>query len=400
MPIKRSILLSTLLALAVLACLAPTGRVVGPTVDAERRQLGLAKTTADGYIDRLGRDYKAFVDARRKLLFVSSLDADHLARAVKDLSRFADAQRTELLRGSPSWYVVVVLPAVDDYRRKLLPKGLPETTTGFYRPAEKTLVSVDRGRVLRHEYTHALHHADAGADTAGHALWVVEGLATLYESAELDADGFDVGVDRRLRTLKKSLSDKTLPPLADLLEADANRFRSEPGLWYAYGRYVMLYLHRKGKLSRFYRHYKTAVHRDPTGRESLEETLDEDLPGIESDVRAWLLGLRVPRSTARNEGRLGVRLKNTPQGPTIVGFIAGGDAERSGRLEEGDVIQAVNGKEVRRCAGVFAAVRAAGALRTITIRLVRAGAPIEVTQPLGKPAQMPPRPGRTDSSQD
>ena len=74
-----------------------------------------------------------------------------------------------------------------------------------------------------------------------------------------------------------------------------------------------------------------------------------------------------------------------------MGFTPGGAAERSGRLKIGDIIEKFNGLAIRNPAEFVAAVRSAGANRTVTIQLLRSGKRTTVRQPLsGKQEKLTP----------
>ena len=69
----------------------------------------------------------------------------------------------------------------------------------------------------------------------------------------------------------------------------------------------------------------------------------------------------------------------------MVGFAPDSAAQRAGRIEPGDVICEFNGLPVTNPLEFGAAVRAAGAMRTITIKLIRHGRRLTIRQPLGAP---------------
>jgi hypothetical protein len=313
---------------------------------------------------------------------VTALDGEHFRETAGLLAAYADAQRKTLLTGRMPWTLTVILPTAEDYRD--LAPG--ENVTGFYRADDRTLISVDRGRVLLHEFTHALHHADAAAGGQNHPIWIREGIATLFESCELGPDGLRPLVDLRLTALQAAARKGELIPLDRLVRMTPKTFGEQPELAYAESRYVLLCLHQRGKLRSWYETYKRDHARDATGREALERAMGEPLAAFERNWKAWLDELELPWGELRSaEGRLGAEVKNDSRGVKVVGLVAGGAAERAGRLAIGDVIYSLDGRAVSNGVEFAAAVRAAGAMQTVTVELLRGGRRLTVRQPLGAP---------------
>ena len=133
------------------------------------------------HLRAFGDGYHAARDSKRNLLYVTALDRDRLGQTAQLLTAFADAFQKTLRTDPPKWNITIVLPTTADYRRISLHKS----ARGYYRWADRTLISIDHGRVLMHEFTHALHHADLADTPQDHAVWVCEGLATLFEGGRL-----------------------------------------------------------------------------------------------------------------------------------------------------------------------------------------------------------------------
>ena len=151
---------------------------------AQKARIGSPEHIAELQLKRLGPGHQAKIDKQRRIIYISALDPRHLQETMDLLSAYTDAQRKTLLTRPLTWYVTVILPTVDEYRRLAGNKR----ALGFYQPVTRTLTSVDRGRALIHEFTHALHHADQSASRQRHPPWVCEGLATLYESLRDESD--------------------------------------------------------------------------------------------------------------------------------------------------------------------------------------------------------------------
>jgi hypothetical protein len=365
-------------ALALACCLPSARRATAGDLTAQAARIAREE------VRRLGEGYTARIDGRRHIVYVSALDDEHLDKTLRLLTAFTDAYRRTLPAATPAWNLTVVLPTVKDYRKGKLPfKGC----AGFYDPSERRLVSIDRGRTLVHEFTHALHHADTAAAKQVHPVWVCEGLATLFEASRITPAGLVPQVDRRLPALQRALKDDKAIPLRRLLAMDSEAFRKDAELAYAEVRYVMYYLHARGCLADWYRRYKAAFLRDRNGAKALEVALGGRLFQIEPQWRQWVLQLRVPSSERRvQQGRLGLQMKKGTRGVKVVGLVPGGAAEIAGRIHVNDVIEAFNGHEVTHPGELIGAIRSARALQTVEVRLRRGGRTMTVAQPLGIPS--------------
>jgi hypothetical protein len=80
-----------------------------------------------------------------------------------------------------------------------------------------------------------------------------EGLGSLYGTARWTNGRFEFLVNYRLRDLHAALKANRLPTLAQLAKTTYDDVHGrDAGMYYAYGRYLLLYLERKGTLSAFY----------------------------------------------------------------------------------------------------------------------------------------------------
>lgn len=334
--------------------------------------------------ERFGEGYTARVDLQRHIVYVSALDDRHLEQTVQRLAAFAEAYRRTMPASRPAWNITVILPTVEDYRKLDLPH---ERCAGFYSPAGRRLVSIDRGRTLFHEFTHALHHADIAAAKQVHPPWVCEGLATLFEASTITPSGLKPGIDARLPALQRALKANRAIGLEPLLKMGHKAFMQQAELAYPSARYVMLYLHQRGRLRAWYQRYKAAFRRDPHGIRTFEEALGNRLFLLERDWQKWVLSLRMPANERRlRQGRLGLEVKSTAQGVEVAAVLPGSAAQRAGRIRVGDLVEEFNGHSVRTPADLVGAIRAARALQTVKVQLVRSGRRMTVIQPLGAPS--------------
>jgi hypothetical protein len=329
----------------------------------------------------MGGKYVTREDPSRNLLYISALDETHFKETQVLLANFTDAIHRTLFQTRLQWDLTIILPTAEDFKAVA-----PEGIVGYYVPAEHTVIAIDRGRVLLHEFTHAVHHADCDAARQTHPLWIVEGLATLFEASEITPAGLEPQVDARLFSLQKALRAKKLVPLAQLLKMSPEDFMRQPELTYAESRYLMLYVFQQEQLAPWYRAYKRGFTSDASGAKALEAALGKELPEIEADWIAWAGKLRLPASEVRAaEARLGIQFRDDDRKVRITGLTAGGAADRTNRLREGDVVAAFNNNTINNSGELAAAIRSAGPMRTVTIQVVRDGHPVEIQQPLDSP---------------
>ncbi|MFP4104605.1 MAG: PDZ domain-containing protein [Phycisphaerae bacterium] len=344
-----------------------------------------AKKIARDEVGKLGSKYSAQVDPHRHLIFISALDSRSLQQTRDLLLAYTDAQRRTLLGEKPQWNITIILPTKDDYENNFNP---PKGAIGYYQSGKKRVISIDRGRTLIHEFTHALHAADASAARQVHPMWVKEGLATLFERAKIGADGLTPLLDTRLLTVQRAIRKEELLELEDLLKMDRKRFYADRHrtLAYAQARYLMYYLHEKGKLQAWYKEFKRTCTGDPTGRQALQRVLSAQMFRIQKDWTRWVGRLKLPAAERRSgQARLGAIVAVHPQGVKIVTLPDGSAAKQAGRLKVGDVITRIDGKPVRNMAEFVAAVRSCRAMQTVTIILKRHGRTQTIQQPLGQP---------------
>jgi hypothetical protein len=356
-------------AIVVGSALAGTGAdELGPQADE------LLKAT----LKKMGEGYTGQVDRQRHIVYVSGLDEEHFRQTRELLAAYADAQARTLLGTPPAWNVLILLPTAEDYKKL----GIEHNFVGLYEPGKHKLTALDRGAVLLHEFTHALHHADQAAAGQAHPPWVSEGLATLFESARITPGGLEPQVDLRLIALQNAIRDKKAIALESLLKMGSKSFLAQPDLTYAESRYLMLYLHQQGRLRDWYKRYKDTFADDPTGIKALETTLNYKLPEIEKQWIDWAAALKPPLSRRAEKTRLGLEVQDDPTGVKVSALVDGGAAKVAGRIDVGDIIQEFNGQKVTNTVDFVAAVRAAGALQTVSVKLLHQGRPATVLQPL------------------
>ena len=246
---------------------------------------GTAEEAVAALKERFGsKGYRYEIDVEQRLIFaVAAADDAAFDRLRASLKEQAEAFHAELFEHKPDQYVTVLMPTVPDYRRLVKYKNVP----GAYIDSLRTLIARDRGFVVTHEFTHALHAADREPLGQAHAVWVIEGLGALSEAAEFTGGKLKFHDNLRFGDLRFSAARKAVIPLERLVVMDQREFVKRPNLTYGQSGSVMLYLWEHKKLREFYETYKATYSEDPTGRVALEKVTGMKLPDFHSEWRQW-----------------------------------------------------------------------------------------------------------------
>ncbi|MDP6526375.1 MAG: hypothetical protein QGH15_19360 [Kiritimatiellia bacterium] len=157
---------------------------------------------------------------------------------------------------------------------------------GYFRPSDRTMLMniATGGGTLVHELTHALMEPDF----PDCPVWFDEAMRSLFEQCSLAGGDIRGLVNWRYPELRKAIDDGGLIPLADLVKANRFDFDGEKrGLLYAQSRYLAFYLQEKKLLSKFYREFRKAQDRDPSGRKTLERVTGKSLSELQADMVKW-----------------------------------------------------------------------------------------------------------------
>ena len=201
---------------------------------------------------------------------------------------------------------------------------------GRYDDDTRTVIVQHLGQFMTHEFTHALHAADQHAVGQEHAVWVSEGLASLYESAEVVDE--KPSAPRKLAAARGAAAAPA--PYADpagYASEDERGKRSEhaPDLAYGESSGLLLYLDERDLLRKFYDAYKESWPSDSSGKQALEKITGLSLPDLQKAWTEWLLNAPETRPAVRPNGpMLGVRLAEAVDGLAINEIIPGGPAAK------------------------------------------------------------------------
>lgn len=179
--------------------------------------------------------------------------ADGVARTAR--ATYRDVNERFIPRGAKSdgrAVDVCVFETNEDYRTfvRRMYEAEPPFAIGFYLSSHR-MVAADASAGLgnlRHEMVHPLIK-DAYPDIPD---WLNEGFASLYGSANFRRGHYRFRASYRLRHLVRARWHGTAPGFVDLALSDYDTVHGpRERAFYAVGRYLLLYLERRGRLARF-----------------------------------------------------------------------------------------------------------------------------------------------------
>ena len=341
----------------------------------ERLTEALAKKGIDA------KRYKSVFDAERNFVYLHAKSDAEIAELRRSLEAYADCQWRDLFQNKPKQPLyIVVLTAADS------PKVFRRGVGGMYNPGSRTLFCSDmpmhkllRLDVVIHEFTHALHFADMGARHQQHPIWLVEGLATLFETS--DRNGTVVPRhSHRLVVAQAAARARQLVPWPTFMKLNHMQFMMRARATYAQARYMLFYMHQKGLLKRFYDEYtaKENYARDRSAVDSFQVVFGKPIEAVERDWRAWLLKQKVPPIPF-----LGVQTRDD-KGRTVVVRVTGGSPAAKAGIKAGDAITALAGHPVGSPGSLIAAVARCKVGQEVEVELSRGKKPLTVKAKLAK----------------
>ncbi|HLL23786.1 MAG TPA: DUF1570 domain-containing protein [Kofleriaceae bacterium] len=220
-----------------------------------------------------------------------------LARNAQTVRWAADLLERDFFAKRPAQILDIYLFSnATSYERgvKRLTGEAPSTPYGFYARAHRGLFMniATGGGTLVHEIVHPY----VEADFPGAPAWLNEGLGSLFEQCA-ERDGHIVGLTNwRLAGLQRAIAKDTVPSFAALTAMDDETFYADAtGTNYAQSRYLLYYLQERGTLRDFYRAFRAARAKDPTGYATLVDALGErDMAAFEKRWQRYVTKLRFP----------------------------------------------------------------------------------------------------------
>ena len=293
----------------------------------------------------LGQGYLFEIDPEHKLIFATNTDQQTLLSLKQRLLMQADSLYEQLFENRPDQYISIVVPSASDYRQIVSRRGVG----GFYDHNSRRLIAQRLGQVMVHEFTHALHDSDLDALGQEHPIWLSEGLATMFEPGHFEGQTLVPADSFRLSSLQEAAKKGRLIPLKRLLEMDQKAFTANAVVNLTYGQSgsVLLYLHEKQLLRKFYDTLKAGYETDKTGRAALEHVTGLKLPEFESQWKQWMLNRPAPPLNTGPRGPvLGVRLADANDG-LRVDEIPSRSPARSAGIKVGDILVGIDDTEIR-----------------------------------------------------
>lgn len=191
---------------------------------------------------------------------------------------------------------VFLFGGADSYERgvKVLTGSSPSTPYGFYSRSDGGLFMniATGGGTLVHEIVHPY----VEADFPDAPPWLNEGLGSLFEQCA-ERDGHIVGLPNwRLAGLQRTITNGKLQSFRTLTDKGSGAFYTDDsGTNYAQARYLLFYVQSKGLLRDFYRTFRAARAKDPTGFETLRAALGEtDMLEFQARWERYVAKLRFP----------------------------------------------------------------------------------------------------------
>jgi len=347
----------------------------------------ITKSLAERGIE--AKRYKTVVDRERNFVYLHAKPDAEFVALRRGLEAYADCQWRDLFQNKPQRPIYIVLLTAADS-----PKVFKGRVGGFYNPAASTLFCSDmpvnkllRTDVVIHEFTHALHYADMHARRQEHPIWLIEGLATLFESSDHDAGSVKPRHNHRLLVAQQAARQHALLPWPALMSLNHPQFMARAQLAYAEARYVLFYLHQKGLLKRFYDEYTAEGNyaRDKAAIESVQVVFGKPIEEVERDWRRWLLKQKLPPvpflgvATREQDGKV-VVTQVTPRSP----------AAKAG-IKAGDTLVAIAGRHLGSPADLMEAVGGLKVGEEVEVEVLRGGKKLALKARLGRRRGLVPR---------
>ncbi|HPD15540.1 MAG TPA: PDZ domain-containing protein [Planctomycetota bacterium] len=311
----------------------------------------ITKTLAERGID--AKRYKTLTDPERNFVYLHAKDDKEIAELRRSLEAYADCQWRDLFQNKPQRPLYIVLLTAAD-----TPKVFTGGIGGFYNPASSALFCSDmpvnkllRADVVLHEFTHALHYADMLARRQEHPIWLIEGLATLFESSDRDGT-VKPRQNHRLLVAQQAARQGRLLPWTALMGFTHPQFMAQAQLAYAQARYMLFYMHEKGLLKRFYDEYTADANyaRDRAAIDSFQAVFGKPIEEVERDWKQWLVKQSVPPVPF-----LGVATREQDNKLVIAQVTPGSPADKAG-IKANDVLLKIAGRELDSTSDLMEAV--------------------------------------------
>ena len=331
--------------------------------------------------------YKTVFDTERNFVYLHAKEEKEIAELRRSLEAYADAQWRGLFQNKPQQplYIVLLTPADS-------PKVFRGGAGGFYNAASATLFCSDMpvNRLLRtdvviHEFTHALHYADMQARRQEHPIWLVEGLATLFESSDRDGT-LKPRHNHRLEVVQQAARQGRLIAWQSLMNLTHPQFMMQAHLAYAQARYMLFYMHEQGLLKRFYDEYTAGANyaRDRAAVEAFQAVFGKPIEEVERDWKRWLLKQQVPPIPF-----LGVMTRDQDKHAVVAQVTPGSPAAKAG-IRVGDAIATIAGQAIESQAELLEAIASRQVGEEVAVEVTRDGKKLTLNAKLARRTDLTP----------
>jgi C-terminal processing protease CtpA/Prc/RNase P/RNase MRP subunit p29 len=339
------------------------------------------------------KQYREHYDRQNNFVYLHTRTDEEFSAIRKGLEEFADYQWKNLFQNRPGQPLYIVL-----LNSKDTPKYFPQSVGGMFSAGSNALVCGDspafklvRASVTVHEFTHALHFADMAARRQQHPIWLVEGLATLFESADHEDGKVAPRHNHRLTVVQEALRRERTMPWTALTRLNHMQFMINAQLAYAQARYMLFYMQEKGLLKKFYDEYTKGAgyQSDRTAADAYEVVFGKPLPEVENDWKKWVAEQKVPPLPF-----LGIATKASGPEEVKIETVAPKSPAEAAGIKIGDVLLGLDGQPVRSQDDVLGIISSHKAGEEIEVQLSRGGEKLKLAIKLGeRPSadQPPPR---------
>lgn len=374
-------------AMLVLGAAAAPGQepAVGPAPAFEAEALRRSASAVLTWMQGRGAaaEYQLALDEERGFTYLHAGSEQQLAAARRRLEELARLLWRDLFRVRNREPIHVVLLRRDD-GPAMFPPG---HQGGYFLPAMNALVCDDvpasvhhRCSPVVHELVHALHFADRRARGEEHPVWVVEGLACLFETSSVVEDRLVPHHSARLSAVQRALREGNALPWRTLMRMSRDSFHAQQviSLAYAQARYVLFYAHAQGLLRRLYDELAGPVGRaDPSGVAAVEAAFGRPLEEVEAGFAAWVQEQRIPPGPF-----LGVA--TTPaEGGSLVTHLAPGSGAEAAGIRVDDLLVSAEGVALPTQDQLVEVLSTRFPGEVVELELLRAGERLRVAVTLG-----------------
>lgn len=343
-------------------------------IAADRATNRTSRSALEQWRDTYGTErYRYETDETHRIHYATALDEVSHREMREMLEKQADQIAKSLFGGMQDYYVLIAVPTPEDSDTFF---NGDRSIGGMYQHSLRRLVARDIGNSLRHEYFHALHYGHMEKLNQPHALWVQEGLASLYEDYDLSEDGTITFLpnDRQLVVKSRARAGR-LPKWSDMFALSAEQFMDKALQYYPVARSIFEYIAAHDKLKVWYDAYVAHFDEDRSGAKAFEVTFGKPLEQIERDWRRWVieqptveLGIRPERAA------LGIRTSdNTSNDGVMVTEVIRGSAAADAGLRKGDVIVALDDRPTRSIRDMHKIIGSRNAGDSLQVRARRNG---------------------------